>query len=73
MMIQIYFVIFFFKSQSLEKSVYNMKTRCQKRNPKEAKTVQKPIEIFKNNSEVASMEGKAKCRRQASGQGGLRH
>lgn len=50
-----------------------MKTRCQKRNPKEAKTVQKPIEIFKNNSEVARMEGKAKCRRQASGQGGLRH
>lgn len=37
-----------------------MKTRCQKRNPKEAKTVQKTIEIFKNNSEVARMEEKAK-------------
>lgn len=32
----------------------------QKRNPKETKVVQKTIEIFKNNSEVAGMEDTAK-------------
>lgn len=61
-MIQTHFGIFFFKSQSLEKSVCNMekKKRYQKRNPKETKVVQKTIEISKNNSEAAGMEDTAK-------------